>query len=519
MNTYIVNKLRENKNNDIISFHMPGHKNGKIYARLGYSDIMQDMYKFDTTEIIGTDNLHSPEGIIKKSQDEIAAIFGAKSTMFLVNGTTCGIQASILTACHGKNKKKIIVNRDCHQSVVNACLISGIEPVYIPCKINRSTNALEGVDVDMAKELIEKNRDASAVILTYPTYYGQTYNLEDIVKFAHNKGMMVIVDEAHGSHLDLSERLPETALRQGADISVQSWHKTLPAFTQASVLHVGKNSKADELRLRDYLRILESSSPSYVLMSSLEIAGDICDRYGKKLMEDLLEYIDEFKNKFEYVCSCRRKLDRGNSEIDSRELGNSEYAEKKTIGKNIKFYEMDDATKIFISAVELGISGGELEEMLRGDYNIQVELSNYYGVLLICTIGNDVKDFETMAEALEEIESKYVEKKSMSKIKDINFPNKISERKLLPSEAFDISSLNQVTEQIKSVKIIDSVGKISAESVVPYPPGICLIAPGEVIDQEMVDYINLCRENGLNITGIQDKTIENIRIIEIEDRV
>ena len=464
----ILDELMKNNKNNLISFHVPGHKNGKIYDLLGYKDLLESIYKMDTTEIIGTDNLHSPEGIIKKSQEKASRVFKSDKTYFLVNGTTCGIQASIMSICNDNDK--ILVNRDCHHSVINACILGNINPVYIDYKLDNDYFILEGVLEEDVIKSIDENLDAKALVLTYPTYYGATYDLEKICEYAHKKNMVVIVDEAHGAHLGLSEKLPKTALEQGADIVIQSTHKTLPSFTQSSMLHI-KGGKVDSSKISEILRIIETSSPSYLLMSSLEIATEIYEKYGRDLMDKLLENIDNFI---------------------------------KDISKNdfVKVYNKFDKTKIFISLKKLGITGYELEKILRKN-NIQVELSGYYGVLLICTISNYYDDFESIKNAINNIitdkKDKYFEE-----LRTINYPKIIPKKILNPREAF--------YKNKKSVKIYDSIGQISGEYIIPYPPGVSILSPGEIITKEIIDYILYLKE--MNISGISDTSLENIKIIE-----
>ncbi|MCR8745995.1 aminotransferase class I/II-fold pyridoxal phosphate-dependent enzyme [Romboutsia lituseburensis] len=469
MKTKIINQLKEIVDIDLISFHVPGHKLGKVYEKLGYLDIVKNIYKMDTTEISGTDNLHSPEGIIKESQDRAAQVFKSDKTYYLVNGSTCGIQSAIMGVCSPNDK--IIVNRDCHQSVINACILGDIEPTYILPKINKETNILEGVDIKEVLETIDKNLDAKAILLTYPTYYGITYDLETICDYAHNRGMVVIVDEAHGSHLGLSTKLPRTALQQGADIVIQSAHKTLPSFTQSSMLHI-KGDKVDCNKICSILRIIESSSPSYLLMASLDLAVDIYETKGEELMNDLLINIKDFE-------------------------------EKIKDNKLIDIYNEYDKTKIFISSKKLGITGYNLDTILRDKYNIQVELANYYGVLLICTIGNDRSDFKNMIDALNDISERY----SLNKmINHIEYPMIIPEKVLNPREAF--------YKDKKNVKIYDSIGEVCGEYIIPYPPGISLLSPGEKISKEIIDYILLCNKKGMNISGIKDSNLEFIQIVK-----
>lgn len=470
MENYILNKLEELKDDNLTSFHVPGHKTGKIFQKIGYKNILEKIYTLDTTEIDGTDNLHNAKEIIKESQDRAARVFNSDKTIYLVNGTTCGIEASIMAVCNPKSK--IIVNRDCHQSVINACILGDIEPVYIKSKVCKKTNIIMGVDVENTKSVIDNNLDAKALVLTYPTYYGKTFDLKSVCDYAHSKNIIVIVDEAHGAHLQLSDNLPKSAIEQGADIIIQSTHKTLPSFTQSSMMHV-KGNRVDRNKIESMLRFLESSSPSYVLLTSLELAVDIYDKYGGKLMQDLLSNIDNFKSKF-----------RNNENI--------------IIDNNM------DKTKIFISLKKLGITGYELDNILREKYKIQVELSNYYGVLLICTIGNDEEDFVRLKRALDDF---ILNTNDKELLEDINYPESIPEKVLNPRQAFYSDK--------QSVKLEDSIGKISGGYIIPYPPGISLISPGEIITKEIITYIQEGVKSGMMVSGIKDVNLEYIDVIDI----
>ncbi len=469
MKNYITDKLNNIVDEKLISFHVPGHKLGKIYELLGYMNIIQNLYKMDTTEIEGTDNLYSPEDIIKNSQDKASKVFKSEYTYFLVNGTTCGIQASIMSVCNPQDK--IIVNRDCHQSVINACILGDINPIYIRPNIDKKNNILRGIEEEEAIQVIDNNLDAKSILLTYPTYYGMTYDLERICQYAHSKGMLVIVDEAHGSHLGLSDKLPMTALEQGADIVIQSTHKTLPSFTQSSMLHIQGN-RVNKDKISAILRMIESSSPSYILMTSLELATDIYDKKGKELMRELILNIEDLKSSIE--CN-----------------------------DDVKIYNECDKTKLFITLSSFGITGYELDTILREKYNIQVELANYYGVLLVCTIGNDKKDFDALKLALDKISNSF---KSKNNLERIDYPNDIPIKKITPREAF--------YRERKSVKIYESIGKVCGEYIIPYPPGISLVSPGEVITKDIIDYVIECNKKGMNISGMKDTNLEYIQIIE-----
>ncbi|MDM8128924.1 aminotransferase class I/II-fold pyridoxal phosphate-dependent enzyme [Paraclostridium benzoelyticum] len=471
MNTPIIDSLRKIVDDNIISFHMPGHKKGAIYKMLGYEDILENLYKLDTTEIPGTDNLHSPEECIKESLKRASEVFKSDKTFYLVNGSTCGIEAAIMASVNPK--EKIILNRDCHQSAINSCIIGDIDPIYVNPSINKDSNTLSGVSFDDVKSVIDSNLDAKAVFLTYPTYFGDIFDLKSICSYAHEKGMTVIIDEAHGAHLGLSEKLPETALSQGADIVIQSTHKTLPSFTQSSMIHI-KGNRININKLTNMLRITESSSPSYLLMASLDIAVDIYEKNGFDLMDKLLSNIDEFKSEL-------YKL------------------------KNIKVDESKDYTKIFLNTKKLGITGHELENILRENYNIQVELSNYYGVLLIATIGNTKGEFVKLKDVLFEIDKIY---KKESHLKNVSYPIKLPKKILSPREAFYMDK--------KNVKIENSIGKISGEYIIPYPPGVSLVSPGEEITKEVIDYIIECKSKGMNVNGVKDSELRFIQVIDID---
>lgn len=469
MKNSINHKLAELMNKEIISFHVPGHKNGRIYDKLGYSEFVQSLYKMDTTEIFETDNLHSPEGIIKASQERASEVFKSEKSFYLVNGSTCGIEAAILSCC--KPKSKILINRDCHQSAINACILGDINPVYISGQICKETNMIKGLNVEDVIYQIDNNEDINVIMLTYPSYYGTTFDLEKICEYAHSKDMIVIVDEAHGAHLNLNKNLPKTALEQGADIVIQSLHKTLPSFTQSSILHI-QGDRVNEENLKRFLKILQSSSPSYMLMATLELAIDIYEKHGYKLMDNLKNNIDKFEEKLKEV-------------------------------KGMNMFKGEDFTKIFISSKNLSIKGYELEELLRYKYNIQVELSNYYGVLLICTIGNEKEDFDKMFLALQDIAKNYKEKEIL---KDIEYPVTIPKKHCSPREAFYSDK--------KVIDIEESIGHISGEYIIPYPPGISLISPGEEITKEVIDYVLFCKKYGMNVNGLKDEKLKTIEIIE-----
>lgn len=548
MEAFIYDRLKNLRDSELISFHMPGHKYGKVFDELGYGDIMKELYTLDTTEIIGTDNLHNPKDVILKSQEKVRKIlfpdYDDIEVRYLVNGSTCGIEAAIMAVCRPGDK--IIINRACHQSAYNGCIMANAHPIFVNERVDKENNIFLGAEIDEYLEQIEKNKDAKAVFITRPTYHGMSFRISEVIKKAHEYKMVVIVDEAHGAHFGLNSKFPKSAIEYGADIAIQSIHKSLPAITQTSIMIINDNiiekkiarddaitkqynpggvdleevSKeesamyqntdiidikepeysrlVDKNRLDRVLAMTESSSPSYIMMMSLEIAFDIYENHGKKLMDELLNNIYVFR-------------------------------------KNVKSYEIfntTDPTKIFINTIKKGINGYDFAKVLRYRYNIQVELANYSGILMLCTIGNKKSDFDSMLDALEEISEKKlfglnldffddiddatkkkknddIKRMTTSKQINLDFPCIIPEIKIEPNKAFNMET--------ESVPIDEALGKICGEFVIPYPPGVCLVAPGEVIESDVIEFIKSAAKMEVDINGMESAEFTNIQIIKNEE--
>lgn len=501
MDMAIYNKLSYIHKSELISFHMPGHKYGRIFEKLGYDKYMDKLYKLDTTEILGTDNLHNAKGIIKISQENIKNILFAGMNqydkdnldlVYLVNGSSCGIEAAIMTAC--KSRTSIIINRGCHQSAYNACMLGRIEPIFVAEQINEENNVLMGASNQDYIEAIKSNPHASAVFITRPTYYGMSQDIDELVSFAHENNMMVIVDEAHGAHFGLSHLLPKSAVYSGADMVIQSVHKTLPSITQTSIM-IYRKSTVDKSRLSSILSMVETSSPSYMMMMSIEICFDIYEKKGLVLMQNLINNIYIF----------RRDL------------------------KDYKVFPTSDPTKIFVNTIEKGINGYDFAKVLRYRYNIQVELANYNGVLFLATIANTKSDFDKTLFAMEDIlekklfgalvdfneDSQEVLKQSKtgsigsiyrSEAIEIDLPVGIPPRKMSLDKAFDSDK--------EDIKIEDALNRISGEFVIPYPPGIAVLAPGEVIDQELIDFLVEARKLKIDINGLESQSFNTIKLVK-----
>lgn len=477
MNLPIIDYLIKLDESKVTSFHVPGHKNGKIYPMYKYGEFFSKLGHIDTTEIIGTDNLHNPTGIIKDSQEIAKEVFGSKETFFLINGSTSGVYSMIMATTSPGDK--IIVNRNCHQSVIHGCILAELRPVYVYPEIDYARGIPLGVSPEEVEKLIRQNMDAKAVLITYPTYEGVASDLKKIADIVHKYDKILLVDEAHGSHLGLSEILPKTALQCGADIVVQSTHKTLPALTQSSMLHVQGN-RIDMDKLKFMLRVHQSSSPSYILMGSLEFAVMLYKQYGQALMGDLLSSIEQFK----------------------RELGHIKSIELLTYNSKIHSNNYTiDPTKLYISSRNR-FSGVWLETYLREKFNIQMELSNLNGVLGVTTIANDQDDFDNLLRALYSLDNL-----------DVDSSNKLDRVSIYPPVEQRCTPREGLYRQKKSVELKNSVGLVSGEFVIPYPPGIPLVVPGEVISKEIIQYILMAISQGISIVGLKDKTLKFIEVI------
>ncbi|QEK10908.1 aminotransferase class I/II-fold pyridoxal phosphate-dependent enzyme [Crassaminicella thermophila] len=473
----ILSKLKKLSKENIVSFHIPGHKNGKIYQRYNKKYFPESILSLDVTEIPGTDNLHNPEEMIKEAQDQAAKFFEAEHTFFLINGTSTGNISALMTVANPN--EKVIVARDCHKSVMHGLILGGLIPVYITPEVSKESNIPMGIKPEKIEKAIVKNPDVKAVILTYPNYYGICSDIEAIANIVHKYEKILIVDEAHGSHFNLSEDLPIPAIKAGADIVVQSIHKTLPSFTQSSMLHV-KSNRVDIERLRFMLMMNQSSSPSYLLMSSLDVARAISENEGKSLMKELLESIDYFHEKI--------ANEEGIKVLDKNLIG-------KYGVKNI------DKTRLVIDMTKLGISGITLDKLLRERYKIQMEMSDINNVVAVCTIGNDRKDFEKLLKALINIKKEITYKK----IYLPPFFYHVPKMKITPRDA--------AFRKKTAINFEESIGKISGEYIIPYPPGIPILCPGEEITDEIIIYIKSLKERGINIIGMDDVDLEKIKVI------
>ena len=476
---YLDAKLERYRQKEIYPFHMPGHKR-KEHA-------LMDPYSMDITEIEGFDNLHEPEGILLEGKERLAELYGAKESFFLVNGSTCGLLAAISAAT--RRGDTILMARNCHKAVYHAVELSELKTEYLYPSITKEgiQGSIHPKDVE---EALKRHPKIKAVILTSPTYDGVLSDIRTIAGMVHEKNIPLIVDEAHGAHLGFSESFPASAVSEGADVVIQSFHKTLPSLTQTALLHM--NGKlVDRDSVRRYLHMLQSSSPSYILMASIDECIRLVDEEREKV----------FKPYVEMLCQLRK------------EIGKL---------KNLQLLEtmQYDASKIVISA-RGRMSGKELQEILLENDHLQMEMAAGSYVIAMTGPGDTQEGMNRLLNALRNLDKRLDEVLQGNRKQDKNLDEVLSGNRKMDAAAMKkdpgfcrhpLIPAERVVESAKvkgrkglAVPWQEAVGKVSLEFVYLYPPGIPIVVPGERVSEEAVQQILDYEKNGFTIEGTKKK--------------
>lgn len=460
MGTPLLDMLKAYKEGQPLPFHMPGHILGR-----GLSHELKMAGGLDITEIPGSDCLHAPTGVIKEAQELAAKCFGAGSTLFLVNGSTAGIHTMVRAVI--KPGGKLILERNSHRSVLNALALFGGEPVFVMPSVDEKTGLPLGVTSEAIERAILDNENVQGVLVTRPNYYGIASSMERIHEITERYGLTLLVDEAHGAHFRFHKKLPPTALEQGADLCVQSLHKTMPALTQTALLH-GRMGYQRWAEVETSASMLQTTSPSYILMASIDRARDIMENEGEALYERLGQHIEAFERELESRTTIQR-VTWSRTGLES------------------------DFTRIVLSFENTRLSGFEAEELLRSRFGIVAEMADLTHVVLIATPFHTPEDFKRLLHALEELSKAFKGKRSVSPVK---WPQSLPERAVPMGQALSLKSCE--------MPIKESLNKISGGSVVPYPPGIPLLNPGERITQDCLDYMEAVLSQGGQVHGIHE---------------
>lgn len=461
----------------MIPMHMPGHKrNTDISKKFRY--LKRLGADLDITEVEGFDDLHEAEGILKESMERAALFWGSDRVQYLVNGSSCGILAGIYALTdHGD---KVIAARNCHKSVYHAIELRGLDPIFVLPPEDEETGILGSIDPKDVEEALNQHPDAKLIILTSPTYEGVISDIEGICKIAHRRGIPVFVDEAHGSHLGHYGIFPSSAVKCGADLVVQSLHKTLPGLTQTALIHINEK-RIDVDSVKRAVSIFETSSPSYLLLSSIDSCTAFLEEEGEEAFRQWKERLSEFDEKVSNLKSL--------------------YLFSRNGKKNPSVFDYDES-KLVICTGSLGKSGREVSDILRKEYSIETELSSLNHCIAMTGMGDRRSDMESLAEALIQIDNR--ERKA-------DVCRKGQKLYSVPAKNCSVSKALSLNSHIVTYE--EAEGRVSAEYIWAYPPGIPLIVPGEIVGGELIELFRSYKAAGISLRSTGKHSSDKICVV------
>jgi arginine decarboxylase len=476
--TPLMDVLLARAKRNVTSFHTPGHKNGqgidpKLRAFTG-----KNIYKLDVTVFPEVDSLHDPVGPIKKAQALMAQAYGVKHSFFLVNGSSVGNMAMLMAACHPGDS--VILSRNAHKSLLSGIILSGVWPIWIQPKVDQHLDIIFDSDAAQVEEALRQFPEAKAVFVTSPTYHGVTTDLKKIAALCHERGKLLLVDEAHGPHLKFHKDLPMSAVEAGADLCVQSTHKILSALSQGSALHVNSDL-VDINRVRKVLSILQTTSPNYFVMASVDAARRQVFFHGEKTFGRLIRMAEEARERINHLrhiyCFTQGEI-------------------------RAKGYDLD-VTKLTLNVTRTGLSGHDLEHRLAFDYGIQVDCADLFNLIAIMGTGTTRQDVERLLSALEDIDRK---DPGQERNWVLQLPSLSTEMVMTPRDVF-------LQHQAKRVPLSKAAGHISAQTLTPYPPGIPVLIPGERITREIQDFLLDLADKDIRVSGQETDTLRTVKVV------
>ena len=475
----LLDALRKYVQKSDAAFYAPGHKQGQgssheIRDLLGTKVLIADL-----PELPELDNLFAPEGVIEEAQRLAAIAFGADQTWFLVNGSTCGIMAAILATCGAGDK--IILPRNIHQSAIAGLILSGAMPVFVNPEYDPQSGLAHNVTPEAVEQALRENPDTKAVMMLHPTYQGICSDLKAIADLVHQFNLPLLVDEAHGAHFAFHDDLPPSAMKVGADLTIQSTHKTLSAMTQASMLHL-QGDRICRQRISKALQLVQSTSPSYLLLASLDAARQQMATQGAELMSQTIALATTAITKI--------------SEMTNLSILPS------TIQPGAQHF---DQTRLTINVSQLGITGFEADEILHEQLGVTCELPLLQHLTFIISLGNTAEDIHKLIEACTTLSQSFVKDHS-SLIIDQQFSTSYQPA-ISPREAYFATT--------ETIRIEEAGDRLCGELICPYPPGIPLLMPGEVITANAINYLRQILAAGGTITGCNDPSLQTIQILRI----
>ena len=472
----VLEALEKMKRARLVPFDVPGHPRGRGNVEL--TDFLgEKCLSVDVNSMKMLDNLCHPVSVIRDAEMLAAEAFGAKHAFFMVGGTTSAVQAMVMTAC--KRGDKIIIPRNVHRSAINAMILCGAIPVYVNPQMDHTLGISLGMSVADVERAIKENPDAKAVFVNNPTYYGICSDIKSIAKLAHDNGMLLLADEAHGSHLYFSDKLPIAGMHAGADMAAISMHKSGGSLTQSSILLIG--DRVSEGYVHQIINLTQTTSASYLLMVSLDISRRQMVLRGKEIIDRIIDLVQYARDEINAI---------GDYYAYSKELIN---------GDSIFDF---DITKLSVYTRSIGLAGIEVYDLLRDEYDIQTEFGDIANLLSYVSVGDRPKDIERLVSALAEIRRNYRQTgRKMLKAEYIS-PKVICG----PQEAF--------YGEKEALNIEETSGRVCSEFVMCYPPGIPILAPGEMITPEILDYIRYAKKKGCQMTGPEDMDLLKLNVMK-----
>ena len=475
VNAPIYEALRKFRRMRVVPFDVPGHKRGRGNMELT-EFLGEDCMNVDVNSMKPLDNLCHPVSVIKDAEMLAAQAFGAANTFFMVGGTTSAVQSMIMYTC--KEGDKIIMPRNVHRSAINALILTGVVPVYVNPDVNKQLGIALGMSVSQVEQAIRDNPDAKAIMVNNPTYYGICSDLRRITELAHAHGMLVLVDEAHGTHFYFGDNFPVTAMAAGADLASVSMHKSGGSLTQSSFLLMGERINSDYMR--QIINLTQTTSASYLLLSSLDISRKRLALSGKEIFAQTVEMAEYARAEINDI---------GGYYAYSSELINGD-----------SIYDFD-VSKLSVFTLPVGLAGIEVYDLLRDEYDIQIEFGDIGNILAYISVGDRKRDIERLISAMSEIKRRFG-KSGADMLNHEYIAPVVSEA---PRKAFYADKV--------SIPIEESAGKVCTEFVMCYPPGIPILAPGELITGEIIEYIKYAKEKGCQMTGTEDINIEHLNVL------
>ncbi len=517
--TPLLDALRANAARPHAAFYTPGHKGGKgISPRL--TDLVGEaVFRADLTELSGLDNLFAPEGVIQQAQQLAAEAFGAVQTWFLVNGSTCGIEAAILATCGMGDK--IILPRNVHSSAIAGLILSGAMPIFVNPEYDPILDIAHSITPASVQSAIEQHPDAKAVMIVYPTYYGVCGDVEAIARITHQYNIPLLVDEAHGAHFAFHPQLPIAALAAGADLSVQSIHKTLGAMTQASMLHV-QGDRININRVTKALQLVQSTSPSYILLASLDAARQQMALHGKELMSRTLQLADEARTRISQIPGLSvLEISPSSTNLTPPNppslLGKGgilslsplfETLRERRGGVGERF--ILDKTRLTVTVSGLGLTGFEAEEILD-QLGITAEFASLQHLTFIISLGNTAEDIQQLVQGFMTLAKMMSVNKNK---KDLKLPKLVWDYFISVDNSARMSPREAFFAENETLPIEESRERICAEILCPYPPGIPVLMSGEIITANAIAYLQQILAMGGIINGCADSSLKSLKVVK-----